>query len=329
MNGLLQSDATSRRGSRRPPKEEAGRSAIVAAESSRIREFDLHRQETVERARLRRLQPILETVAHRVGSSLTSAIRQPAHVEFVAFEQRTWEEHSSSLPDPTFVSSAVLLPLEGRVVMHLPVPLVLELLDFYLGGDGVNQPDRSQLTEIERTIIGSITELIWNELPPPFATLVALNVALIQNSSSALLVQVGRPGVMCLAVELSIAIADHEPETILLSIPLTVLLPVLDQIEHHQGGEGMDGLIDRQEARRRILAVPIDLKVCYPPVGLTPAELLSLRVGDVVHLDQETMEGPYELQLMVQDVPFGTGVLVENGSKLACTVVTKRETRDD
>jgi len=304
-------------------------SPVVAADSNRIRVFDLHRQETVERARLRRLQPILETVAHRIGSSLTSAIRQPAHVELVSLEQRMWEEHSSSLPDPTFVSSAVLLPLEGRVVMHIPVPLVLKLLDFHLGGDGLNQPERTQLTEIERALVGTLTDVIWNELPPPFATLVSLNVALVQNSSSALLVQVGRPGVMCLIVELGVTIADHEPETILLSLPLTVLLPVLEHIERHQSSEGMDGVVDRKEARRRILSVPMELKLSYPPIGLTPSELLSLRVGDVIHIEQEPTEGPYELQLVVQDTPFGTGILVENGNKLACTVVSKRESTDE
>ncbi|MDA8292608.1 MAG: flagellar motor switch protein FliM [Actinomycetota bacterium] len=302
---------------------------VVASGSGRVRVFDLHRQETVERARLRRLQPILETVAHRIGSSLTSAIRQPVHVELMSLEQRTWEEHSSSLPDPTFVSSAVLLPLEGRLVLHLPVPLVLELIDFHLGGDALRQPDRSQLTEIERALVGTLTEVIWNELPPPFATLVSLNVGLVQNSSSPLLVQVGRPGVMCLIVELGVTIADRDQETVVLSIPLTVLLPVLEQVERHQSSEGMDGLVDHREARRRILSVPMELKVAYPPISLTPDELLGLRAGDVIHLGQEPSEGSYELQLVVQDTPFGTGILVEHGNKLFCTVVSKRESGDE
>ncbi|HVC25856.1 MAG TPA: flagellar motor switch protein FliM [Acidimicrobiales bacterium] len=329
MSTIVEQDAPAASGARSAVDMVEAPSTVVAAGSNRIRVFDLHRQETVERARLRRLQPILETVAHRIGSSLTSAIRQPAHVELVSLEQRTWEEHSSSLPDPTFVSSAVLLPLEGRVVMHIPVPLVLELLDFHLGGDGANQPDRAQLTEIERALVGTLTDVIWNELPPPFATLVSLNVGLVQNSSSALLVQVGRPGVMCLIVELAVTIADHDPETILLSLPLTVLLPVLEHIERHQSSEGMEGMVDRKEARRRILSVPMELKVEYPPISLTPAELLSLRVGDVIHIEQEPSDGPYELQLVVQDTPFGTGILVENGNKLVCTVVSKRESGDE
>ena len=307
---------------------EANRSPVVAADSTRARAFDLLRQETIERARLRRLQPVLETIAHRVGSSFTSAIRQPTHVEFVGFEQKTWEEHSSMLPDPTFVSSAMLLPLEGRVVLHVPVPLVLTLLDFYLGGDGLAQPDRSQLTEIERALVSALTDIVWNEIPPPFATLLALSVGMAQNSSSALLLQVGRPGIICLVVELSVTIGDREPVSMSLSLPLTVLLPVLEHIEHHQSSEGMEGRVDRKEARRRILAVPMELKVSYPPIHLTPTELLGIRVGDVIHLDQEQGDGPFELDLVVQDTPFGTGVLVENGNKVACTIITKRETTD-
>ena len=302
------------------------RSPVVAADSTRARAFDLLRQETIERARLRRLQPVLETIAHRIGSSLTSAIRQPTHVEFVGFEQKTWEEHSSTLPDPTFVSSAMLLPLEGRVVLHVPVQLVLTLFDFYLGGDGLTEPDRTQLTEIERALVGALTDIVWNEIPPPFATLLALSIGMVQNSSSALLLQVGRPGIMCLVVELGVTIGDGEPTSMSLSLPLTVLTPVLEHIERHQSTEGMEGRIDRKEARRRILAVPMELKVCYPPIHLTPTELLGIRPGDVIHLDQEQGDGPFELDLVVQDTPFGTGVLVENGNKVACTILTKRET---
>ncbi|MHB1972959.1 MAG: flagellar motor switch protein FliM [Acidimicrobiales bacterium] len=329
MSTLVQNAPARTPGARRGAPNDDGRSPVLAADSTRARAFDLLRQETIERARLRRLQPVLETIAHRIGSTLTSAIRQPTHVEFVAFEQKTWEEHSSSLPDPTFVSSGMLLPLEGRVVLHMPVALVLTLLDFYLGGDGMTEPERTQLTEIERALVGTLTEIVWNEIPPPFATLIALSVGMVQNSSSALLIQVGRPGIMCLVVELGVTIGDHEPVTMTLSLPLTVLVPVLEHIEHHQSSAGMEGRIDRKEARRRILAVPMDLKVSYPAIHLTPTELLSLQVGDIIHLDQEQGDGPFELDLLVQDVLFGTGVLVENGSKVACTILTKRERTDE
>ena len=329
MTALLWTRPSTRGDARGRVQDEEHRSPILAAGSTRARAFDLLRQETVERSRLRRLQPLLETIAHRFGSALTSAIRQPAHVEVISFEQRTWEEHSSGLPDPTFVSSAVLLPLEGRVVIHLPVDLVFTLIDFYLGGDALAEPERNQLTEIERALIGGVIDLVWNEIPPPLTSIIALTVGMVQNSSSPLLVQVGRPGVMCLVVELHVSVGDREPATVSIAMPFTVLLPVLEHIERQQSSEGLDARIDRRQARQRILAVPLELKVAYPPITMTPGELLSLRVGDVVRIDQEQSDGPSELELVVQDVKFGTGALVENGSKLACTVITKKERIDD
>jgi len=316
-------------GAKRPARDEAGKTPVLSAASARVREFDLSRQETIERGRLRRLQPLFETIAHRIGSSLTAAIRQPASVELATMEQSTWEETAAKLPDPTYVTSALLLPLDGRVVMHLPVALVLEIIDFYLGGDGTNEPERDQLTDIERVIMTTITEVIWNEVPPPFSTIIALEVEFIQHSASATLVQVGRPGVMCLIVELGVTLGDGATHAVQLALPLTVLLPVLEQMEQAQSSTGANARVDKKEARRRILAVPVELKVSYPRIDLTPAELLSLQVGDVVPLGQPPANGPSPLQLLIQDTFFGTGVLVENGNKLTVMVATKRETEDE
>jgi flagellar motor switch protein FliM len=326
VSDLLETAAPARAGA---SSEDDRRSAVLRADSSRIRAFDLLRQESIERARLRRLQPVLETVAHRIASSMTSVIRQPTLIEVTSLEQKPWEEHSNALPDPSFVSSAVLLPLEGRVVFHLPVNLMLTLFDFYLGGDGSQQPERDSLTEIERSLVGPIVDTFWNEVPPPFGTLLTLNVAMIQNSTSAQLLQVGRPGIICLIVEMSMMVGDRPPEKFSLALPLTVLLPVIEQIERAQSSEGIPGIIDKKEARRRILEVPVDVKVCYPTIELTPSELLGLRVGDVIPLNQEQGTSPNELLLMIQDTFVGTGVLVENGNKVACTVVTKKEMRHE
>lgn len=303
----------------------ASTSPIVTQVATRARPFDLRRQESIERARLRRLQPMLETVAHRIGGSLTSALRQPVRVEVRDIEQVNWEDFAASLPEPTFLSSAVLLPLEGRVVLHLPVPLAMLIIDYYLGGDGLNQPERDQLTEIERALVGGLAEDVWKEIPQPFSTFTTLSPAMTATSTSALLMQVGRPGILCLVVQMSVAVADGETAEIQLCIPGTVVLSLIEQLERHQSDGGIGGGLDRREARRRMLSVPVELKLGYPPLGLTPAELLSLRVGDVVHIGQMELNEPQLLELTVGDVRFGTGMLVESGNKLACKVVTKKE----
>lgn len=303
--------------------------ALITDVATRAKPFDLRRQETIERSSLRRLQPMLETVGHRIGGALSSALRQAVHVELVELDQANWEDVAGALPDPTFLSSAVMLPYEGRCVLHVPVALALVLIDFYLGGDGGNQPERAQLTEIERNLVGGLVEELWNEVPHPFASFATLNPAMASTATSALLVQVGRPGTLCVLVRLQVSVAEAGTFPLELCLPASVVRSLIEQLERHQSHGALGSGMDRHESRRRLLSVPVELKLGYPPIGLTPAELLGLRVGDVIHLGSFESHTPMALPLSLGEVPFGTGVLVEKGNRLACTILTKKERPDD
>lgn len=300
-------------------------SALVADAASRAKPFDLRRQETIERSRLRRLQPMLETVAHRIGGSLSSALRQPVRVELGELDQATWEDFASSLPEPTFLSSAVLLPFEGRSILHVPVQAAFVAIDYYLGGDALNQPERPQLTEMERSLVGGLVEELWNEIPHPFATFISLTPAMVATAANAVLVQVGRPGVLCVIARMRLSLADAGEFEIDLCIPANIVRNLIDHVERHQSGGALGAGTDRQEVRRRLLTVPVEVRLAYPPIGLTPGELLGLCPGDVVRLGQFEPGTPQALPLSLDDVPVGTGVLVENGTRLSCTVITKKE----
>jgi len=267
---------------------------------------------------------MLEALAHRLGGALSSSLRQPVHVELSKLDQLPWEDFAGELPEPTFLSSAVLLPLEGRSVLRLPVALCLLLIDCYLGGDGCNEPEREQLTEIEQTLVSGLVEELWQQVPQAFSTFVTLSPAMIATSTSAMLVQVGRPGILCLVVRMTLSLDPHSFE-LELCLPVNVVLSLVDQLERHQRSGGVAGGPDRRETRRRLLSVPVELKLAYPPIGLTPAELLGLQVGDVIHLSQMDATESGELELTIGEVSFGTGLLVESGNRLACTILTKKE----
>lgn len=305
----------------------AGSSVVVTDVATRAKAFDPRHQETIERARLRRLQPMLETVGHRIGGSLSSALRQPLRVELTDVEQSTWEDYAGSLPDPTFLTSAVLLPLEGRCLLHLPVQLCLAIVDYYLGGDGVNEPGRDQLTDIEKSLVGGLTEVLWNEIPQPFASFAQLSPAMVATASSAMLIQVGRPGALCVIARMHVALGDAEEFALDLCVPASVVRNLIGQLERHQTNGPLGA--DRHGARRRLLSIPVEARLAYPPIGLTPTELLGLQVGDVIHLGTFEPGVPQALPFSLGDVVLGTGVLVEQGNRLACTVLTKKEYNDE
>lgn len=298
---------------------------LLERDDARVRRYEFERQEALDRSRVRHLQPVFEAMAHRMGSHLGASVRQPAHVTLAGIDQVTWEEHAGALPDPTFLAAATLLPLEGRFVLHLPVPLSLQLVDVYLGGDGKSSPDRSKLTDIETRLVSDLADEMFASVPLAFNPFIELGLGAIQKASSPMFIQAGRPGEVCLRVELQVAVNDEQPHCVHLTISLSAAVPILESIERLQRADTSESAAPSAKIRERLLAVPVDLTVGYPPIGLSPTELLGLRPGDVIPLHHAEAEGESALDVMVGGVLFGRGALVEKGKRLALRLASRTE----
>jgi flagellar motor switch protein FliM len=292
-------------------------------QSRRIHAYDFYRQETVDRARLRVLDPILETLCHRLSGATAGVTRLGVKIAIGELDQITWEEFATSQPDPTFVSTAIVAPLDGRLLIHMPVGVVLRVLDHHLGGDGASAIEREQLTDIERALVRPMFEDWWAAFKGAFANSMALHVAHVQQAASMLLLPVGRPGETCLIIPMTVEVNEQAIGECQLCIPISALHPLLDQIEAQQNNP--TARVDSEETQRRLRVVPIEVKASYPAFTLTTTELLNLRVGDVVTVREGEPEQNVLVELVTGDVIVGTGSLVEIGGKLACTVATKRE----
>jgi flagellar motor switch protein FliM len=302
--------------------------AILDDDSSRIRVFDFSRQETIERGRLRLLRPMLETVAGRITSTLSSDVRQLVHVGIPEeFIQQSWEEYAATLPDPTYVSTCVVLPMERRFVLHVPVQLALLIVDFSLGGDGLAEPERDDVTDLERSLLRPLVTEIWRDsILPALSSFIELSVGTVQTANSPVFVQVGRPGEICLMIEMEVTVADSEPYTVTLAMPVTAANPIIESVERAQSGENLNGDDSTGgQVERGLQGVRVELKVAYPSVSFTSAEVAELLPGDVFPLRPRSESGPDVLQLLVGDAVYAHGVLVEEGRNLAVTVTTIEE----
>lgn len=291
----------------------------ASAADLRVRPYDFQRQETLERSRLRRLDPILEVLTHRMGGSLTSRIRTPVRVEAGAVEQVRWEEYADTLPEPTFLTSTTVTPLGGRVVLHLPIALCMSVVEVRLGGTGTTPiPDRS-LTEIEQRLVAEVADAALAELPSAFAPVLPLTLGVTTSVSSSVFLQVAKPTEYCAVVTLRIAIGDVPPFEATLCVPFTVLLPVVDTLERL---DTVDEPSRNEQVvtqlRERLLQCSVDVAVSFPPVSLGSDELLALAPGDVIPLRRE--QG-LPLQFTVAGAPLCEVVPMARGKRLACVVV--------
>jgi flagellar motor switch protein FliM len=189
------------------------------------------------------------------------------------------------------------------------------------------QPEREDLTDIERALLRPLVTDLWREsIVPALSSFLDLGVSGVQTSNSPIFVQVGRPGEICLIVELEVTVADSEPYTVALAMPVSALNPVIESVERAQSGETSDANeATIAQVERRLQLVPVELLVSYPSVRFTPTELVDLRPGDVLPLRPRPEIGPDLLELLVGDAVYAHGVLVEEGRNLAVSVTTIEE----
>ena len=101
-----------------------------------IRVHDFRMPKTLDRNHLRGLQVLYETLAHRASGLLTNRLRTPVTLTLGEFEQHTWGEYAGQLPEPTCLFAATMAPLQGRAVLHVPLPLAMTVVDLRMGGKG-------------------------------------------------------------------------------------------------------------------------------------------------------------------------------------------------
>ncbi len=278
----------------------------------------------LDRNRLRGLQVLYETLAHRASGLLTNRLRTPVTLTLGEFEQHTWGDYANKLPEPTCLFAATLAPLQGRVVLHVPLPLAMTVVELRMGGKGNGrfQADRA-LTEIEQRLVADAVDSVFSELPSVLAPVMALQIGTPMQVNSAQFLPPVRSTDMALLVPLVLELHEDERFTFELCFPYSIVQPLVDMLDIQNADEEMTGAIgDAAAVYRRLLETPVDIRVLFPSTTLTPADFLHLAVGDVVGLPYDQGES---LSLVVGDQHHLEVLPTTSGKRLACVVVDHGE----
>ena len=286
----------------------------------RVQPFDFAHKETIDRGRLRILSGLLDSISHRFATAASAEIRQSVHIELEEIDQVTWESYATALPEVTMISAAAVLPLDGRFIIHAEVPLALELLDFYFGGDGAMIPKREHLSDLEREVLSAILEVIWSALPSAFGGLMEVSIGSIQHSNNALLQQAIRANEMCLIVKFRFAISDRPSQPLELVTTIEAVETIVETLEELQLSEFARNGGGSQEAAERLEVTPVEVRVSYPPVLLTADEILGLSPGQTIVL-KEGKEAP-PVQLVVGERAVGTASIDQEEEPMICRVLS-------
>ncbi len=295
-------------------------SSALVDDESRVRGYDPLHHELIDRAQLRRLQPILEAGAHRIAGNLSSIIHRPLRVGVSEVEQDSWDAFLSTMGDSTFVATASIAGSNERIALHLPIATALSLIEVQLGGTGQTTTHRTSLTDLELSLAARLATSMVSALESALEPVLEVTTAAVQHHRNPHYVKMGNPGELCARIDMSIAMGDGHSRECALYLPATTLRSMIETIERLQGVVNVEEGVICHSVEQRLLRARVEVALAYPPVGIAATELLSLQVGEVIPLDRPEDDGG-DLDIIVGRVRIGHGVIVrQEGKRCFCSV---------
>lgn len=260
-----------------------------------------------------------ETYARQMATVLSTTLRMVAYANLEQVGQAGYDEYIRRLPNPSLLAILNFAPLPGAGVFHLPLDVVMGVIDRLLGGPGhENQPVRA-LSDIEAGLIRNLVQRMVHELAYAFESLATITPTVVSLESDATFLQLAQPNDPMLVSDFEIKIGNQTAISTLM-MPIATIQPVLDALAVKPERE-LTGpqAVAAQQLQGTMQDVALPVTVAFDPISLPSKDLLQLEVGDVLPLRHPTNE---PLTMSADGVILAKAVPGSHGNRLACQIVT-------
>lgn len=271
-----------------PEKPMAAPMAAVEEEQIRrtVKIYDFKRQNKFSKDHIRTLSMIHEAFARLLSTSMSGQLRMLVQVEVVSVEQLTFDEYSRSLPSPTILNVFTMEPLVGTSLFEVNIDITSAIIDRLLGGPGRVTRIRRDLTDIERTLISSITQRLLSTLSEAWQNVLTFSPKLETMEMNPRFVQIVPPSDPVVLITFEAKFGENTGP-LSLCIPYIVLEPVMSKISA-QAMFATQRQSQSSEYRAnltgRVNATNVPFQVVLGETTVSVSDVISLGVGDVLPL---------------------------------------------
>ncbi len=257
----------------------------MAQATKTVRDHDFRRTELIERVHLQALQGLLETFTRSASQQLTSTLRQHCTLSLEKLDQVTWRDLAEELERDMYFFTFSLSPLPGRAVLAIPTEEVLAFVDLRLAGAGDDDFSGRVPSDIDQAFLAPIIEVIVGEVSNALSRIQATVPVLEAQEGNVQFVSIASPAEMCMAARLSFAVAARGQREAVMCLPFSMVRMLIDALRNRAAAGDQSRRDSMAEGtRHRLLEVPLDVVFQFPSFVTTPAELLTLQVGDSLGL---------------------------------------------
>ncbi|MEM8943838.1 MAG: flagellar motor switch protein FliM [Planctomycetota bacterium] len=255
--------------------------------------YDFKRPERVGKEQMRALQTMHEGFGRNFGAALSALLRTIVEVKLTSVDQLTYSEFVFSLENPTCFNLVNAKPLEGQIILDINPSILFPIIDRLLGGSTSGAaPARRPLTEIELRLVGRITDLFLNEMQHAWENVLRLDLEVDRVESNPQLVQIIPANEVVILVSFELTVGDTRG-----MVNLCIPFNSIERISHKLSANSWVSYSKRpptaesmQLVTDRISAAPLEVVVELAETTITTADLIGLRVGDIIASEKDVQE---------------------------------------
>ena len=260
----------------------------VAEAPSGIVTFDLANQDRIIRGRMPVLEIINDRFSRLCTSALANTMRKRVDVNPISIDMSKFGDFMRSLPGPTSINIFKIDPLRGNALLVVDTRLVFSLVENFFGGAG-SQPkiEGRDFTPIEQSIIVKVVKIILSNLEDAWRPVHEVSIELLRSEINPQFATIVPPSDVVVVISFEVEL-ENALGSMVLALPYATIEPIRSKLYAAFQTERLE--IDHawiSRFRDRLMETPVELNVTFGTTQMTGRQLVDLKIGDILLLDQD------------------------------------------
>lgn len=268
---------------------------------SEAKSYDLTGQDRIVRGRMPVLEIISEKFARLFSATLLTMLRKVTSVNTLSVDMVKYGKFAKSIPLPTSLHAFKMNPLKGSSLLVVESQVIFALVDIIFGGSGraAFKIEGRNFTSIENNLIKRVVMSALSDFEKVWETTMKIDVEYQRSEIDPQFVQIAAPTDVVIIVKFEIDM-DFSSGLMTFCIPYSTLEPIREKL---LGGYQADQReVDKEWVSRfenSLRSTKVNMAVELGTAELSGREIVDLKIGDVITLDQYCSDG---LDVYVEEV---------------------------
>ncbi|MHC1789286.1 flagellar motor switch protein FliM [Solidesulfovibrio sp.] len=297
----------------------------ILEDDSGVVVFDLSNQDRIIRGRMPVLEIINDRFARLASNAMANAMRKRADVNPISIDMSKFGDFMRSLPVPTSINIFKLDPLRGNAILVVDSRLVFAMVESFFGGAG-SQPkiEGRDFTPIEQAIINRVVRIALENMEESWQPVHEVHIELVRSEVNPQFAAIVPPSDVVVVVTFEVEL-ENAIGSLIVCLPYATIEPIRSKLYASFQTERLE--VDHAWIARfkeRLMETPVELLVRFGRSQITGRQLLSLKPGDILMLNNDVDD---LLEAEIQGVRKFKGIPGMVKSNKAFQIVKEEEIR--